>query len=570
HSAHSTHPAHPTYQLTTLIMGSNKMVKFPEWIFLLLPHLKYLDLQRNSIQKLSFSSRWFWQAKRLEWLDVSDNNLNDVSMAVRSINAQWSSTLRKLNLANNKIKVLPPAIGNLTKLEILNVSHNLLTSLPNEVGHLSSTLTQLSIEGNHLDLDPAVLKGSTRDLCGFLFARLKRSVPNNRVKLMLIGDPRAGKTTLLHSLMKTRSRKRSLISGYSGATPDKEVTTLATVGVDVNEWKLKHKNKLYSVSAWDFAGQEDFYATHPCFLSERAMYIAVYDASRSLKELQTLKPWLAAVHARASHCPVLIVGSHADRISNVQLYPCYTKVCRVAQLYPRYFKVCRVYSYTYVLSKYVECTVIPVLYQMKGHTLVGNMVPSSYVELENLLRAEAVKRDTFPVISFTELADVVHGCHSDVGFENGAELLLAVRYLHQTGALLHFDDPRSRLCDYFFIKPAWLCQMFGSGGWWIVTMKEHKSYKLHPFVNKSGILSRKIFSQHFLEQVIIIPLIFLPQLFRLLENFEIVLWQGGDNYLVPSQLPTHKPPIQPPIPNPGHQIIRYFSMIYVPMGFWSR
>ena len=66
---------------------------------------------------------------------------------------------------------------------------------------------------------------------------------------------------------------------------------------------------------WDFAGQEDFYATHPCFISERAMYIAMYDASKGVKQLETLKPWLTAIHARATHCPVLILGSHADLIT---------------------------------------------------------------------------------------------------------------------------------------------------------------------------------------------------------------------------------------------------------------
>jgi len=69
------------------------------------------------------------------------------------------------------------------------------------------------------------------------------------------------------------------------------------------------------LSVWDFAGQEDFYATHPCFISEHAMYIALYDASKGPEQLETLKPWLTAIHARAKYCPVLIIGSHADKLS---------------------------------------------------------------------------------------------------------------------------------------------------------------------------------------------------------------------------------------------------------------
>ena len=70
--------------------------------------------------------------------------------------------------------------------------------------------------------------------------------------------------------------------------------------------------RVYQLSVWDFAGQEEFYATHPCFISERAMYIAMYDASKGPQQLRTLKPWLTAIHSRATHCPVLVVGSHAD------------------------------------------------------------------------------------------------------------------------------------------------------------------------------------------------------------------------------------------------------------------
>ena len=60
--------------------------------------------------------------------------------------------------------------------------------------------------------------------------------------------------------------------------------------------------------------------------------------------------------------------------------------------------------------------------------------------------------------SFKDLVDLLH--HNDSAlFESRSELMMALKYLHQTGFLLHFDDPRSRLQDYFFIRPAWLCKL---------------------------------------------------------------------------------------------------------------
>ena len=103
-----------------------------------------------------------------------------------------------------------------------------------------------------------------------------------------------------------------------------------------------------SMDVWDFAGQELYYASHPLFLSSRALYILVHNLSKpllaqaqpcvrqgtrdiSLKNtknetnLENLLSWLATIHSitqvkgepdgRLSYLrpPVLIVGTHADK-----------------------------------------------------------------------------------------------------------------------------------------------------------------------------------------------------------------------------------------------------------------
>jgi len=42
--------------------------------------------------------------------------------------------------------------------------------------------------------------------------------------------------------------------------------------------KVEDKEDLYSV-LWDFGGQSVYYATHPLFLSPRAIYLLVNDLS---------------------------------------------------------------------------------------------------------------------------------------------------------------------------------------------------------------------------------------------------------------------------------------------------
>ena len=107
-----------------------------------------------------------------------------------------------------------------------------------------------------------------------------------------------------------------------------------------------------TMDIWDFAGQHLYYASHPIFLSSRALYILVHNLSKSLNapaepcvrqgindvklenpnnetNLENLLSWLATVHTVAQvndqthdngqeklpylRPPVFIVGTHADK-----------------------------------------------------------------------------------------------------------------------------------------------------------------------------------------------------------------------------------------------------------------
>ena len=113
------------------------------------------------------------------------------------------------------------------------------------------------------------------------------------------------------------------------------------------------EESVVSIEMWDFAGQHLYYASHPVFLSSRALYILVCNLSKSLHDiakpcvrqgsrnvdlknpngetnLENLLSWLSTVHSvaqmRKETCddeakevphylrpPVIIVGTHADK-----------------------------------------------------------------------------------------------------------------------------------------------------------------------------------------------------------------------------------------------------------------
>ena len=111
---------------------------------------------------------------------------------------------------------------------------------------------------------------------------------------------------------------------------------------------VTEEESVVSMDVWDFAGQELYYASHPLFLSSRALYILVHNLSKPLlaqaqpcvrqgtrdislqntkneTNLENLLSWLATIHSitqvkgepdrRLSYLrpPVLIVGTHADK-----------------------------------------------------------------------------------------------------------------------------------------------------------------------------------------------------------------------------------------------------------------
>ena len=119
----------------------------------------------------------------------------------------------------------------------------------------------------------------------------------------------------------------------------------------VNGFGVKEES-VVSVEVWDFAGQELYYASHPVFLTSRAIYVLVCNLSKSLHDiaepcvrqgnhnikldnpnsetnLENLLSWLSTVHSitqmRGGTCdgaegklpylrpPVIIVGTHADK-----------------------------------------------------------------------------------------------------------------------------------------------------------------------------------------------------------------------------------------------------------------
>ena len=121
-----------------------------------------------------------------------------------------------------------------------------------------------------------------------VFFSLTRSQPYYRIKLMLVGNCNKGKTSLLLNL--TRKGK---ITRFKEVEMGLNKQPLSTVGVDLGDWEYTPTRKpKVTFMTWDFGGQEEYYATHQCFLTQRSLYLLVWSARDGELGLSELKVWM--------------------------------------------------------------------------------------------------------------------------------------------------------------------------------------------------------------------------------------------------------------------------------------
>ncbi|KAK3762803.1 hypothetical protein RRG08_040498 [Elysia crispata] len=551
-------------RLSTVKLSNNKISEkepfFVPRFILELPNIRVVDLSCNGLT--GFPSPGMWKSAKLKDVMMSRNNITRINLDSAKV---WSK-LEKLHLSHNKIGELPRDIGQLTSLQSLDLSYNRpLSTLPDELGRCFR-LWELPLDGLSLDLDDALIRGRVKDLIIYLHNRLKRARQYYRMKLMVVGYGGRGKTSLLQAL------KKKIRSSIIEKPP-------VTVGVIVDDWKYERQRNnrtvTYTLNTWDFAGQEDFYSTHQCFLSNRTLYLVVYDISMGTDEIDKLKPWLSNIHARAPNCPVIVVGTHYDllpvderdvivaefeiKLRELMQKPGFPAISCFAIV-----DLTRETSELEQLRRKVKDTVDD--FKIKGQPVMGQKVPASYVQLGDLLHEEAKNVETsFPVIRHSQLLRLIRSANIDL--DEDEELQQAIRFLHESGVLLHYNETTLQMRDFYFINPGWLCRMMAQ----VVTVPQ-----INPFIDQNGIMKRSYANMLFTGKMtsgdskFVFPPTLIPQYLHLLEKFEIALPRNKEELLIPSRLPYRRPNIELPVGHRQDLVYRYYVMPYTPIGFWAR
>lgn len=412
--------------LEVLDISNNKIETIPDNIKRL-SKLEKLQLRENQITILPVNIGILVCLKEI---DLSDNRLTTLPNTFsRLVN------LRSLRLINNWLRAVPECISQLSSLLELHLSANQISSVPSWLVTLPS-LKELNIYNNPIENPPPeVLKliiGQPTNLKR-LQSYFRQEFESGQAtlyeaKLLIVGEPGAGKTSLTQKLLNPAA---PLFSGES------------TEGIDVHSWVFPLENSLkgslptknFKVNIWDFGGQEIYHATHQFFLTRRSLYVVVADAREQKTDFFH---WLDLIEHLSDRSPVLIYNNAFQNrhwaINEQQLQTHFPNTFQK----PFAFNLADDIAGLDYLRQKVQENLVKLPH-------VGDTLPRTWVhvrrELERNDRATLTQREFFQL------------CY-DNGFTNPEDVLQLSSYLHDLGVILHFqDDPL--LKNIVILKPNW-------------------------------------------------------------------------------------------------------------------
>ena len=462
----------------------------------LLGKLKTLILSNNSLNKIPNE---FHSLYGLTALDLGHNLFTNTPSALF-----YASSLEDLNLEHNEILSVAENIAGLGSLKRLNLENNKLSSLPYELAHLTS-LNTLLFSGNSLSSIPVEYQQDTLTMIEYL-TRLKLQSTWKRRKLVLVGEEFVGKTSLRMQLLnscatkssKKKRKQRGTELQLAGPSDDL-AAPVATDGIDIEDWEPMGTDEdglePITFSVWDFAGQQIYHPTHQFFITNRSMYLIIFNLMD--ERTSRVEYWLKTLRVRTDgKSPVIVVGTHAD-----------DKRCDAKHIETIFKSMQKKYSTRFPFVRdYVAISSktgknLPKLTESIVALARSNAsfrsIPDSYSKLEKTILQLRTQSSTLAFNDFAQVAAT-----AGVSKE---ECVTCLEFLHDVGLVVYFDDKTAGLSELVILDPHWIVNLLSS----IITLK-------HSYA-KDGIMMSSCLPQIWKE--------YQPSeynwLLKLLEKFEI-------------------------------------------------
>ncbi len=348
----------------------------------------------------------------------------------------------------------------------------------------------------------------------------------NEARILILGDKGAGKTSIARRL--------------NDPEAPMDTDDASTAGVNIMLWKLEHEN--INVRIWDFAGHIVTHAVHQFFLSERCLYIIVYDGRT--EDRNRLVYWLNHMKNYGGDSKAIILVNKRDQYS----------VDIPINFLKEQYAIEGFYTFSIKDDKlYLEAFREKVrLYIESNPSWSRQVIPTNYFYVKNELESffdkgdkekgsEHITRDTFNKIAIK------------YGVKDIEELL---EDLHFLGVSLWYKDMGE--FNTLILNPEWI---------------SHGVYKIINWVNeeKKHSLNLNDFTTVFKEDEMRYPSKKHKFLFKLMMHYELAYeTMDGKEIIIPHLLKEDRPKELPDFPVGESLMLRYKAEQPLPSNTVSR
>lgn len=249
-------PVFSLKELEYLNVSNNKIEKIKVTNRVKLSKLKVIHLNNNEISTFYTLTKY----PNLEELYLSNNELTRVT------NLANIRTLKTIDLHGNKIESIKPLL-NLLKETNINISDAKWEK--NTINIKDNPLEEPNYE--------TIYSGKEAVVRYFVSLTDWKTVVNKEIKLVLVGNSEAGKTTLVKYLDAENNLEKKHDATHW--MEEKEVTSKHIID------KIKEKCNL---RVFDFGGQDYYHDTHHIFFTNNTIYLLLWEESTNNLKLRKL------------------------------------------------------------------------------------------------------------------------------------------------------------------------------------------------------------------------------------------------------------------------------------------
>lgn len=401
-------------QLEVFVAYDCHMVSLPEE-FGELTNLKVVNLNHNNF---TVFPKEILRLEKLESLAI-DFNFKILPDEICNL-----IHLKYLYLPHANISYLPEDIGNLYELEVLCIWGTKVNRLPASSQKLkkikSLYLTKSIFEKI---LPPEIINQSPLEVINYIvrYQNDAEKIEVNESKMIIVGQGGVGKTCLLNRLKN-----------------DKYDETVSTEGIAIEPWEFEVGDKKYKLNVWDFGGQEIYHATHQFFLTNRSLYIFVWDA-RQEEEYGRIDYWLHTIESFAYNSPIIIVVNKCDSRNSIKQLD----LKSIKEKFPQVIDSFRVSCKKNIEIEHLRNVIEEVTTKLP---LMGMVWLSSWLSVR--MELENLAQDT-NIITYKKYQEIC--CKYNI---LSGEALSLSKYLHDLGIIINFQNDLY-LKNIVILKPNW-------------------------------------------------------------------------------------------------------------------